>query len=218
MNKIKLIIVDDHRLFREGLVNLLAESDDIEIIAQAENGKHAIEQVEKHKPDIVIMDIGMPEMNGVEATQILKKKYPDLKVIALSMHSEKTYVKEMLEAGASGYFLKNCTYQKFMEGIHAVYEGKMYLSETITEILVNDYINKESTATSDTQLSELTVRELEVLKLFAMGLATKEIADQLFVSIKTIGTHRHNILEKLELKTTADLVKYAIKNKLITIE
>ncbi len=216
--KTKILIADDHQLFREGLVNLLSESSDIEIIGEAENGEVAIALVEKLKPDIVIMDIGMPIINGIEATTILKSKYPELKIIALSMHSEKTYVKEILEAGASGYFLKSCTYHSFIEGIQAVQSGKMYLSDTITEILVQDYLDKGDVVKAHLPDEVLTAREKEILILFASGKSTKDIADQLFVSIKTVGTHRRNILDKLELKTTADLVRYSIKNKLISID
>ncbi len=217
MKKIRILIVDDHQLFREGLANLLSESEMIDIIGQGENGKVAVEMAEKLSPDIIIMDIGMPIINGIEATKIIKSSMPEIKVIALSMHSEKTYVREMLEAGASGYFLKNCTYQHFIEGIQRVDEGKMYLSETITEILVHDYLGKAKDEPPH-KLNQLSPRENEVLTLFASGKTTKEIASILFVSIKTIGTHKQNILEKLELKTTADLVRYAIKNKLINID
>lgn len=216
--KIKLLIADDHQLFREGLVNLLADTPDIEIVGQASNGQEALVMAAKLMPDIVIMDIGMPILNGIEATGQLRKSHPKIRVIALSMHSEKSYVKEMLEAGASGYLFKNCTYHQLIEGIEAVYAGKKYLSDTITEVLIHDYLDKsEDNRPTETE-SLLTGRETEVLKLFAMGKSTKEIADQLFVSIKTVGTHRQHIMDKLEFKSTTDLVKYAIKNKLIDFE
>lgn len=216
--KIKLLIADDHQLFREGLVNLLADTPDIEIVGQASNGQEALVMAAKLMPDIVIMDIGMPILNGIEATGQLRKSHPHIRVIALSMHSEKSYVKEMLEAGASGYLFKNCTYHQLIEGIEAVYAGKKYLSDTITEVLIHDYLDKsEDNRPTETE-SLLTGRETEVLKLFAMGKSTKEIADQLFVSIKTVGTHRQHIMDKLEFKSTTDLVKYAIKNKLIDFE
>jgi two-component system response regulator NreC len=213
--KIKVLIADDHQLFREGLVNLLSDTNDIEIIGQACNGKEAVEMAEKLLPEIVIMDIGMPIYNGIEAASILRKKFPEIKIIALSMHSEKHYVKEMLEAGASGYLFKNCTYQQLIEGIHTVYAGKKYLSDTITEVLIHDYLDKPEVIKPEIPSIPLSPREIEILKLFATGKTTKEIADQLFVSIKTVGTHKQHILEKLELKSTTDLVKYAIKYKLI---
>jgi DNA-binding NarL/FixJ family response regulator len=213
---IRIIIADDHRLFREGLVNLLSESKDIEIVAQAENGKEAILKAKELIPDIVIMDIGMPVLNGVEATGKLLKEMPEMKVIALSMHSDKQYIKGMLEAGASGYLFKNCAYHELIEAITTVFAGKKYLSDQITEIVLQDYLGKEKPALPID--IELTEREAEILKLIAEGKQTREIADQLFVSVKTIGTHKQHLLDKLNLKTTADLVKYALKKGIISLE
>ena len=213
---IKILIADDHQLFREGLINLLSDSSEIEVIAQAEDGKEAIIKAKKFNPDIVIMDIGMPVMNGVEATEILKKELPDIKVIAISMYSDKHFIKGMLEAGASGYLLKSCTYDQLIEAINAVYSGKKYLSNKITEVIIHDYLGKEEEIpNNDPKLSE---RESEILKLFAEGKTSREISELLFVSVKTVGTHKQHILEKLELKTTTDLVKYALKKGIISLE
>lgn len=213
---IKILIADDHQLFREGLINLLSDSSEIEVIAQAEDGKETIIKARKFNPDIVIMDIGMPVMNGVEATEILKKELPDIKVIAISMHSDKHFIKGMLEAGASGYLLKSCTYDQLIESINAVYSGKKYLSDKITEVIIQDYLEKEEEIpNNDSKLSE---RESEILKLFAEGKTSREISELLFVSVKTVGTHKQHILEKLELKTTTDLVKYALKKGIISLE
>jgi two-component system, NarL family, response regulator NreC len=213
---IKILIVDDHQLFREGLINLLSDSSEIEVIAQAENGKEAIKKARKFNPDIIIMDIGMPVMNGVEATEILKKELSDIKVIAISMYSDKHFIKGMLEAGASGYLLKSCTYNQLIEAINAVYSGKKYLSDKITEVIIHDYLGKEEKIpNNDPKLSE---RESEILKLFAEGKTSREISELLFISVKTVGTHKQNILEKLELKTTTDLVKYALKKGIISLE
>ncbi|MCK4406713.1 MAG: response regulator transcription factor [Bacteroidales bacterium] len=213
---IKILIADDHQLFREGLINLLSDSSEIEVIAQAEDGKEAIIKAKKFNPDIVIMDIGMPVMNGVEATKILKKELPDIKVIAISMYSDKHFIKGMLEAGASGYLLKSCTYDQLIEAINAVYSGKKYLSNKITEVIIHDYLGKEEEIpNNDPKLSE---RESEILKLFAEGKTSREISELLFVSVKTVGTHKQHILEKLELKTTTDLVKYALKKGIISLE
>lgn len=213
--RIKIIVADDHQLFREGLVNLLSNSEEIEIIAKAENGKDAIEKVAKHHPDMIIMDIGMPLINGVEATQILHNQYPDLKVIALSMHADKNYIKGMLEAGALGYLLKNSTYDQLLDAIRTVYSGKKYLSEQITEVLIDNYLGKDEVI--PTKVPDLTEREFEILKLYAEGKSAMEIAKQLFVSTKTVGTHKQNIMEKLNLKSTVDMVKYAIKNGIVTL-
>jgi len=213
---IKILIADDHQLFREGLVNLLADSSGIEVIAEAQDGKETLLLAKKLKPDIVIMDIGMPIMNGLQATTALQKDHPEIKVIALSMHSDRDYIKSMLEAGASGYLFKNCSYHQLIEAIKSVYSGKKYLSDDITEVVINDYLYHESeVAPSDTILSE---RESEILKLYAEGKSSREIADLLFVSVKTIGTHKQNILNKLGLKTIPDMVKYALKSGMIPLE
>jgi len=213
---IKIIIADDHRLFREGLVNLLSDSKDIEILAQAENGADVIVKAKELNPDVIIMDIGMPVLNGVEATGRLLKELPGIKVIALSMHSDKQYIKGMLEAGASGYLFKNCAYDELIEAIHTVNVGKKYLSDKITEIMIQDYLGKEESIPETD--SELTERESEILKLIAEGVSTSEISELLFVSVKTIGTHKQHLLEKLNLKTSTDLVKYAIKKGIISLD
>jgi len=213
---IKIIIADDHRLFREGLVNLLSDAKDIEILAQAENGMDVIAKAKELNPDVIIMDIGMPVLNGVEATGKLLKELPGIKVIALSMHSDKQYIKGMLEAGASGYLFKNCAYDELIEAIHTVNAGKKYLSDRITEIMIQDYLGKEESMPETD--SELTERESEILKLIAEGVSTSEISELLFVSVKTIGTHKQHILEKLNLKTSTDLVKYAIRKGIISLD
>ncbi len=213
---IKIIIADDHRLFREGLVNLLSDSKDIEILAQAENGADVIVKAKELNPDVIIMDIGMPVLNGVEATGKLLKDFPSIKVIALSMHSDKQYIKGMLEAGASGYLFKNCAYDELIDAIHTVHAGKKYLSDKITEIMIQDYLGKEESIPETD--SELTERESEILKLIAEGASTSEISELLFVSVKTIGTHKQHLLEKLNLKTSTDLVKYAIKKGIISLD
>lgn len=213
---IKILIADDHQLFRDGLINLLSDTPEIEIVAHAENGKIAVEKAIIHKPDIVIMDIGMPVLSGIEATKLLKSKMPDVKIIALSMHSDKHFIKGMLEAGATGYLFKNCTHGQLIEAIETIYAGKKYLSDKITEVLIDDYLDKGD-ATSEVE-ENLSERELEVLKLIADGKSTREISEQIFVSVKTVGTHKQNILKKLDLTSTADIIKYALKKGIISLE
>ena len=213
---IKVILADDHQLFREGLANLLAESKEIEVIAQAVNGKDAIYKAKQLHPDVVIMDINMPEMDGVEATAQLLKEVPEMKIIGLSIHANKQYIKGMLEAGSSGYLFKNCSYDELIKAIQTVHSGKKYLSEKITEILIHEYLNKEEIGPSTS--SELTDRESEILKLIADGISVSDISNQLFVSIKTINTHKQHILEKLNLKTTTDIIKYALKKGIISLD
>ncbi len=213
--KIRIVVADDHQLFREGLVNLLENDNAIEVIGEAENGNEAIEKVYELKPDILITDIAMPEMNGMEATRQLKKKQPDLKIVALSMHSDKQFVKGMLEAGTDAYLLKNCTHQQLLEAVHSVYNGKKYLSEDITELVISGYLDGPNAP--DDNYAELSEREKEIFILLAEGVSTREIGEKLFISVKTVGTHKQNILEKLGLKNNSDIVKYALKKGLIQL-
>ncbi|RIH64699.1 DNA-binding response regulator [Mariniphaga sediminis] len=212
----KVLIADDHQLFREGLVNLISSAPDIEVIAEAKDGKEATDRAKKLKPDVVLIDIGMPQMNGIEATRIIKKEDPGIKVIAVSMHSDRQFVKGVLEAGADGYLLKNCTYRQLIEAIQSVVSGKKYLSDDITEMVIQGYLEpEEDNPEGQVELSE---RELEVLKLYAEGKSTREISEKLFISVKTVGTHKQHIFEKLGLKSNADMVKYAIKEGLIQLQ
>lgn len=213
---IRILITDDHQLFREGIANLLSASPQIEIVDQAENGQEAIEKAKKLKPDIVIMDLNLPVINGVDATRILHQELPKTKVLVLSMNAEKSYIKEALEAGAFGYLFKDCTYDQLIEAINTVYQGKKYLSAKITEVLIHDYLSKEEEVHDNSE--ELSKRESEILKLMAEGKLTREISDMLFISVKTVGTHKQHIFEKLNLKSTADLIKYAIKKGIVGLE
>lgn len=212
---IKIVIADDHQLFRQGIVNLLSNDPEIEVIAEAKNGNEAVDKVKEYKPDIILMDIGMPNLNGIEATKIISANFPETKILALSMHAEKDYIKEILDAGASAYVLKNCTYTQLTEAIKLVFEGKKYLSEEVTAIVLQDYLSKDDESIDATAI--LSKRELEILKLFAEGILSREISEKLFISIKTVGTHKQHILKKLGLKTNADMVKFALKEKLIKL-
>ena len=214
--KIKVLLADDHQLFREGIATLLFSAENIEVIAQAEDGIEAVEKVKHFKPDVVLLDIAMPRMNGIEATKKIKSLYPAVKIITLSMHSDKQYVKGVLEAGADGYLLKNCTYRQLTEAIQSVYDGKKYLSQDITEMVINGYLSPS--ATNESEYSKLSEREKEIFMLFARGKSTREISDQLFISVKTVNTHKQNILSKLKLTSNTELVKFALKNGLSSFE
>jgi len=213
---IKIVVADDHQLFREGLVNLLESDEQIQVIGQAEDGQIAIEKVLKLKPDILLTDIAMPNMNGMEATRNLKRDLPDLKIIAVSMHSDRQFVKGMLTAGTDAYLLKNCTHQQLLEAVHTVYNGKKYLSDDITEMVISGYLDDSSS--EDDKYKQLSEREKEIFLLLAEGISTREIGEKLFISVKTVGTHKQNILEKLELKNNSDIVKYALKKGLIQLD
>ena len=214
--KIKVLVVDDHQLFREGIVTLLFSAENIEVIAQAEDGLDAIEKAKHYKPDVVLLDITMPRMNGIEATKKLKALMPGIKIVSLSMHSEKQYVKGVLEAGADGYLLKNCTHRQLTDAIQSVYDGKKYLSEDITGMVISGYLAPSNSEASEYE--KLSVREKEIFHLFAEGKTTHEISDVLLISVKTVNTHKQNILVKLELKSNTDIVKYALKNGLINLD
>lgn len=213
---IKIVVADDHQLFREGLVNLLESDEEIQVIGQAEDGQTAIKKVLELKPDLLLTDIAMPNMNGMEATRNLKKQLPELKIVVVSMHSDRQFVKGMLTAGTDAYLLKNCTHQQLLEAIHTVYNGKKYLSEDITEMVISGYI--DNAGNIDDKYNQLSEREKEIFVLLAEGASTREIGDKLFISVKTVGTHKQNILEKLELNNNSDIVKYALKTGLIQLE
>ncbi len=212
---IKVLIADDHQLFREGVANLLSSVPDIEVVAQAKDGEDTIEKTLRLKPDVVLIDIGMPQMNGIDATRQLKKELPGVKIVALSMHSDMQYVKGILEAGADGYLLKNCTYRQLTDAIASVYSGKKILSDDITDMVIKGYL--EPSETDGDGFASLSEREIEILQLFAEGKTTREISDKLFISVKTVGTHKQHILEKLNLKNNADIIKYALKKGMIQL-
>ena len=212
---IRILIADDHQLFREGIVNLLSASPQIEIVAQAKNGQDAIDQAKSLKPDIIVMDLSMPVLNGVDATRILHKELTETRVMVLSMHADKLFVKNALEAGAYGYLFKDCTYDQLIEAVNSVYMGKKYLSDKITEVLIQDYLSQDNEVHQNGQ--QLSERESEILKLMAEGKSVREISELLFISVKTVGTHKQHIMEKLDLKSTADLIKYAIKQGIVSL-
>ncbi len=214
---IKILIVDDHMLMRQGILKLIANFDDFEVVGEAANGRQAIEQARSLSPDVIIMDIAMQEMNGIDATKKILAENPNAKIIALSMHSDRSFIMEILKSGASGYLLKDCAFEELESAIRIVHTGKTYLSPSIANVVVKDYVNI-SNGESHPESSQLTDREREVLQLIAEGVSTKQIAFKLDVSVKTIETHRRNIMKKLEAKSIADLVKHGIRMGLTSLE
>jgi DNA-binding NarL/FixJ family response regulator len=189
----------------------------MEVLAEAENGRDAIELARKLNPDVIIMDVSMPDLNGVEATRQIIQDNHDVRVIALSMHSDTLFVSEMLKSGASGYLLKDCAFQELEQAIRTVTDGKAYLSPSISGVVVEDYLHRLSKA--DMSTSEvLTDREREVLQLIAEGQSTKQVALKLHISAKTVETHRRQIMNKLDMHTVAELTKYAIRKGLTALE
>ena len=223
----RVLLADDHRIVREGLKSLLEAQDDMEVVAEAGDGRQALEMAAELEPDVVVMDVGMPQLNGIEATRRLMNDQPDTKVVALSMHSDRRYVAEALKAGASGYLLKDGAFEELISAIRAVVANKVYLSPRVAGVVVDDYVRRlpgeEGNVASPTPeepnaFHKLTVREREVLQLMAEGFATKEIAARLHVSVKTVETHRRQLMEKLQLYSVAEVTKYAIREGLTSLE
>ncbi len=214
---IKILLADDHRIIREGLKALIGKEPDMEVVAAAVNGREAVRLAHEFSPDVVIMDISMPDLNGIEATRKILAEKPGIKVIALSMHSDKRFVAKMLQAGVTGYLLKDCAFDELVQAKRTVLNNRIYLSPAIDNLVVNDYINQLSQRDLSL-LANLGPREREVLQLIAEGLSTKKIAFRLGLSGKTIETYRRHIMRKLNAENIADLVKVAIKEGLTSIE
>jgi two-component system response regulator NreC len=214
--KHRILLADDHKIVRDGLRTMLELEADIEVAAEAQNGRMAVQLVRKLAPDVVIMDINMPDLNGIDATRQIMAEQPGVKVIALSMHSQKQFVEGMLRAGVSAYLLKDTAFEELVKAVRIVLSGKKYLSPDVTDIVVQDYV--QPPADRGISSSELTLREREVLQLIAEGRSTREIASALFISVKTVESHRKNIMQKLDLYTVAELTKYAIRTGLTSVE
>ncbi|MBS4028014.1 MAG: response regulator transcription factor [Ignavibacteriales bacterium] len=212
-----IVLADDHTMIREGIRSMLVNELHHTVVAQASNGRETITLVQQHKPEIVLIDITMPELNGIEATRHIVHEFPDIKVIALSMHADKGIVSEMLNAGASGYLLKDSSASELEQAIQTVMRGKMYITGEITDVVVRGYLHKNE-SNHDDVVPELTPREKEIIQLIAEGKATKEIAALLHVSVSTVDTHRQHIMEKLHLHSVADIVKFAIRKGLTSVE
>lgn len=208
--KIRILLADDHAVVRQGLGRILAAEPDMEIIAEAANGREAVERAEDLKPDVVVMDVAMPEVNGIEATRALMASSPQIKILAVSMHKEAVYVREILRAGARGYLIKDAQDQDLVEAVRALWQGKGYISPAIAESVLVDYRKHVNDP-----VDRLTVREREVLRLIAEGKTNKEIAASLNLSVYTVDAHRGNIMEKLNLRSAAEIVRFAMRNGLI---
>ena len=214
---IKVILADDHKLFREGLRALLERSDDIQVIGEAEDSRAAVDLARKLAPDVIVMDVGMPNLNGIEACRAITAESPRVKVVALSIHSDRRFVAGMLSAGASGYLLKDSAFQELAAAICAAAKNQRYLSERIAGLVLEDYVGRLARE-APPSAPALTSKEREVLQLLAEGKSTKEAALALNVSVKTIETHRQDIMDKLGLHTIADLTKYAVREGLTSLE
>jgi DNA-binding NarL/FixJ family response regulator len=214
---IRILLADDHQIMRDGLRAILASEPSFEIVGEAENGREAAELCRELVPDVVIMDIGMPDLNGVEATRQIKADNPEVKVIALSMYADRGYVLGILEAGASGYVLKTGAYDEVHRAVKAVTRGNDFLSPDITQIVIDAQVRSPSERGTSAQTS-LGPREREIVQLLAEGRTSPEIAKRLHISTRTVETHRRNIMKKLDLHSVADITKYAIREGLTSLD
>ena len=216
MNKtITILLVDDHTIVRQGLGRLLEEQSDLKIVGEATNGNIAVEQAMNLKPDIVIMDIAMPRMNGIEAAKRIRKQLPETKILILSMYAHEHYIHELLETGVSGYLLKDSSGRDIINAIHAAMKDETFLSPSISKKLVDTYLSPRKRSPKAERYKKLSNREREVFQLIAEGHTTRQIADMLYVSISTVKSHRANIMEKLNIDSPVKLVHFAIQLGLV---
>lgn len=209
MEKLRILIADDHALLRDGLKALVNAEPDMEVVGEAENGTVVLEKIKQLKPDVVLMDISMPELNGARATRRLKNLFPTIKVLALTAHEDKSYLRHMLEAGASGFLLKRAAADQLIEAIHSVAGDACYIDPTFAGKVLSRFIHPVSKSTNER--NELSEREVEVLTLTAWGHSNKEIASRLDISVKTVETYKARLLEKLQLTSRTEIVRYAVR-------
>jgi two-component system response regulator NreC len=215
MNEVKLLLVDDHEVVRTGLRMLLENQPNIVIVGEASTGLQAIEMADTLDPDVVIMDITLPDISGIEATRRLKQSHPDLPVVALTIHEDEQYFFEMLQAGASGYVPKRAAPEDLLNAIQAVHAGEVYIYPTLAKLLVADFISRAGEGVNKAAMDGLTPREQEVLSVLADGMSNDDIAERLAISRHTVARHRENLMRKLNLHSRSELVKYAIRKGLI---
>jgi two-component system, NarL family, response regulator NreC len=213
--KIRLLLVDDHQVVRSGLRMLLSNESDVEIVGDAGTAREALEAVKILKPNVVLMDIGLPDMSGIDATREIKRTDPEIAVVALTIHEDEEYFFKMLEAGAGGYVPKRAAPEELLTAIRAAAAGEVYLYPSMAKLLVKDYLTQEHTSEGGKALDGLTEREQEVLRYLAEGVANDEIANALVISRKTVARHRENIMQKLGLHSRSELVRYAIRKGII---
>lgn len=210
----RILIADDHVIFREGLKSLLEKNSELQVVGEASDGFEAIKLTLELQPDLVIMDITMPGLNGIDASRRILQQFQDCKIIALSMHSEQRFVIELLKAGVKGYVLKDSAFEELHLAIRNVLKNQAYLSPSITEIVVREAVGHQNEPVEKSAFMILTTREREILQLLAEGKSTKEIAARLTICAKTVETHRKQIMDKLQIRTVAELTKYAIREGL----
>jgi len=218
VRKITVLLADDHTIVRKGLLSLLVEQEDIVVIGEAENGREALALIEQLQPDVVVMDITMPLLNGLEATRQIKRRWPQIQVVILTIHTTEEYIFQILEAGASGYVVKQAAPSELVMAIRAAYDGETFLSPSISQTIIREYIAHAQSAPCEDTVDVLTEREYEICQLLVEGYSSREIADLLVISIKTVETHRGNLLRKLDIDNLPDLTKYAIRKGITSLD
>ena len=217
-DKIKVLLVDDHTIVRKGLRALLDAEPEIEVIGEAETGREALQQAHELLPDIVLMDISMPDMNGAEATRQIRHRLPSAKILVLSMHADEEFVFQLLRAGASGYLIKKTAPEELILAIKTVFQGHSFLSPAISNTVIDAYVRRADEMTAEDHYEILTEREREILQLVAEGRTSREISELLHITARTVETHRANLMAKLDIHTVAELTKYAIRRGIIALD
>jgi len=215
MEKIRVFLVDDHTVVRQGLRRILESDEEIEIVGEAGDGRTAIDLVQKLRPHVVVMDVAMPELNGIEATRQILKRVEGAKVLVLSMHGDDVYVRQALKAGARGYLLKDSEDLDLIKAVKAIRAGGSFFSPPVSKVVLSGYLGDKAEGDSEDGVARLTDREREVLQLIAEGKTNKEVAHALSVSVNTVETHRKHIMEKLDLHNTAEIVRFAVRKKIV---
>ena len=216
MAQIRIVLADDHTIIRSGLRLLLEQQPDFKVVAEAADGRQAVQLVAKHHPDVVILDIGMPQLNGIEATRQIVAQESHPNVVILSMHSDESYVLRALKAGAKGYLLKDSAESDLIKAVHAVADGKSFFSPAVSKVLLDDYVRKLKRSGAEDAYDLLTPREREILQLVAEGKSNKDVANLLNLSVYTVETHRSNIMEKLNLRGIPELILFAVRRGIIS--
>lgn len=220
MKKLRILFADDHSIVRNGLRALFRSTPEFSIVGEATDGETAVELAEKRRPDVAILDISMPKINGIEATRIIKEKHPNIKVLVLTIHEDEAYAAQIIRAGGNGYILKNAEKNEILAAVRAVANGEQFFSPGISRLMIEKFIQRvrEEESEPRPQNFPLTKREKEILQHIAHGLTSREIAEKLFLSLSTVNTHRANLMQKLDIHDTAGLVRYAIQSGLVKVE
>ncbi len=216
MKKIRIMLADDHKLMRSGLRVLLEQQADFSVVGEASDGREAVALANSLKPDVLVMDIGMANLNGIEAASQITQSHPEISIVMLSMHSDESYVLRALKAGAKGYLLKDSAEADLIRAVHAVADGKSFFSPAVSKVLLDDYVRKLKRSGTEDPYDLLTPREREVLQLVAEGKSNKDVAQLLNLSVYTVETHRSNIMEKLNLRGVPELILYAVRKGIIS--